>query len=467
MSGGARPDPEAGEPDGGTSPPFWIRPIIRIESLRGQLLSGLTVLLLMALLAIASALLLWLPDAPSPRILLLGIALLILADVAVVVLFGDYLLRKQFLEPVESMVAEAEAIAGGDRERRLEVDGSRELRRLAASINRMADRLIRNQELLAENVRSLNETNRALTEAQDELVQAEKLASVGRLAAGIAHEVGNPLGAILGYLDVARRRGSADTEWLSEVRREAERIDRLVRGLLDYARPRPAAARNTPVNEAVDAALDLLETQGRLKGVRVRRDLEEPSPRVRGDPHQLEQVLVNLLLNARDAMEAAAGEGPEPTSGPAGAEAEGSIVVRTREERYGGVVPPGGGSPVRRRDDPEGVDYSHLRRFRRRPSALPVPGFENGDPVVRVEVQDTGVGLPEEAEEIFDPFYTTKEPGRGTGLGLAVCVRLVAGMSGTISAEPVPEGGARFVILLPAVEGGEPEAKDEEEGESR
>lgn len=420
--------------------PLWLRPVIRTDSLRAQLLSGLAVLLFIALLAIAGALLVWLPGEPSPPALIVGLVLLVALDVAVVVLFGDYLLRNQFVKPLARMAHEAEAIAAGGHERRLEERGSRELRRLAASVNRMADRLIRHQDLLAENIRSLDETNRALTEARNELVQAEKLASVGRLAAGVAHEIGSPLAAILGYLEMMERKGRADPEWLSEIREEAGKIDELVRGLLDYARPKKAHIRTIGVNDLVERALRLLEVQGRLKSIAVEATLADPSPEVRADPHQLEQVLVNLLLNARDAIESAGREG--------------EIGVHTFEERFERFEVPAVERRARRADDPRGADFRHLRRFRSEAPPIGAPRFRTGDRVVRIVVTDDGVGFPEgEIERVFDPFYTTKEPGRGTGLGLAVSARLVAGMGGAIEVFPRTGGGARFAVVLPAASG--------------
>lgn len=416
-----------------------LRPIFRTAGLRGQLLGGLAVLIVVALLATVSVLLVWLPTASSGGPLALGLAGLVIADTAIVLLFGDYLMRKNFLDPVDRMVEGAEAIADGDPTRRLDEAGSEEMRRLGESLNRMAERLLRNQRLLTENVQSLNETNRALTEARNELIQSEKLASVGRLAAGVAHEIGNPLGAILGYLEVAERRAQGDPEWLGEVRREAERVDRIVRGLLDFARPRSATARTMDPNGLARRCVELLETQGRFAGLAIHLELSEEARPVRGDPGQLEQVLVNLLLNAADAVEAADGAG--------------TIRVRTAPGRW--EAPTGPAQPARRKDDPEGVDYSHLRRFRRAPQALKVPAIPAGAPVVRIEVLDDGSGLAQEdAPRVFEPFFTTKDPGRGTGLGLAVSARLVEGMGGMISAEPLPEGGARFRVVLPVAEGG-------------
>lgn len=405
-------------------------------ALRNVLLGGLAILLTIALLALAVAMLVWLPRAPSPGPLLASLLSLIVADVALVLLFGDYLLRRLFVRPVGEMVEQAEAIARGDATRRLRPSGAEELRRLAESVNSMADRLILHQQRLRENIRSLDATNRELSLARRELVQAEKLATVGRLAAGIAHEIGNPLGSILGYLEVARRRGNgAEQEWLEGIAREAARIDRVVRGLLDFARPKPSREREIVVNDAVREAVDLLRSQGRFKRVRLDLELAEPTPIVRGDPGHFEQILVNLVLNAGDAIDEAG--------------APGRIVIRTGTAPF---EPPRGLEPPRRADDPEGIDYSHLRSHRTEPEAH--HRFELGEGVVRVEVWDDGVGIdPDDLPSIFEPFYTTKEPGRGTGLGLAVSGRLAEEMGGALTATSRPREGTSFALLLPRAHG--------------
>ena len=159
-----------------------------------------------------------------------------------------------------------------------------ELARLATSLNRMTTRLLEEQTLV---------------------VRAEKMASVGRLAAGIAHEIGNPLGAINGYTHLARRRlrdrGLEDE--LDAIERETTRIDRIVRGLLDYARPRRATPESIGIEECVERVVTMLRDQGALREVEVRTEIPSGVPALSGDRHELEQALVNLLLNAIDAMD--------------------------------------------------------------------------------------------------------------------------------------------------------------------
>ncbi|MDX1394138.1 MAG: ATP-binding protein [Gemmatimonadota bacterium] len=403
-------------------------------SLRSVLLRGLAVLLTVALIALSAVMLVFVPRMPSPQVMIPGLLTIIALDVALVLAVGDLRLRRLFVRPLEGMMEEAEQIAAGRYDRRLAPAGADELRRLAESVNRMADRLIRHQEQLRHNVASLNETNRELSLARHELVQSEKLAAVGRMAAGIAHEVGNPLGAIFGYLDVAERRGATDPEWIESIRHETQRIDRVVRGLLDFARPTSRTTSVFDVNRVVRETVDLLQKQGQLKTVRIDVDLEIPPPHVLGDPGHFEQILVNLLLNAEDAIQEAS--------------APGRIQVRSVTEDFRS---PSEREPARREDDPEGVDYSHLRSHRTSPDAL--GRFDPGDRIVRIEVTDNGVGIdPEGLASVFEPFFTTKEPGRGTGLGLAVSARLAEAMGGGMIAESRPSEGTRFALVLPLID---------------
>ena len=427
----------------------WLRRYRRGGSLRSQLLTGLAILLAIALVALAAVILLWLPLGFSADSLAIGLVLLIAIDISVLLLFGDFVLRRLVLEPIDRMVEGSGKIAAGDDSVRLETGGSTELRSLSESVNDMADRLIRNQHLLADNITSLEDTNRQLIEARAELIRAEKMASVGRLGAGIAHEIGNPLGAILGYVEVAKRRDpdGADAEWIEGVQEESKRIDRIVRGLLDYARPNTAAVKPVVVNHVVRDTLELVETQGRLKGVEMRVELAESVPQVLADRHQLQQILVNLLLNAADSIRDAG--------------VDGVISVRTSRARQ---PTDRLAARPRRKDDPEGVDYSHLRRMLEPPAIFQPSPLKKGSLIARIEISDNGAGLQqEEAHRIFDPFYTTKEPGQGTGLGLAVSARLIEGMGGQIDATGAPGGGAVFSVSLPATEESEPRERQQSE----
>jgi hypothetical protein len=309
------------------------------------------------------------------------------------------------LRPLRDAMTAAEAIADGDLERRLAEGESLEMSNLALSINRMTNRLL---------------------EDRAHLVRAEKLASVGRLAAGIAHEIGNPLGAINGYVHLLRSApagSSRAVEALDGLDREAARIDRIIRGLLDYARPRPRVAGDVDLNEVVTAVVDLLTGQGVLRNIDVRMKVPQQSLAILGERHDVEQALVNLVLNAVDAM-----------NGSGALE----VVMRrtTREELLGGA---------HRSSDP-------TSRAPTLPSAQVARWLDQSgaEDVVTVTIADSGPGIPaSDVERIFEPFFTTKEPGKGTGLGLAIAARAIENSGGMIWASRSREGGAAFRILFP------------------
>ncbi|HYL21971.1 MAG TPA: HAMP domain-containing sensor histidine kinase, partial [Gemmatimonadales bacterium] len=302
------------------------------------------------------------------------------------------------------VVATADAVADGDLARRAPDAETRDFATLAERLNRMTDHLL---------------------DAQSQLIRSEKLASIGRLAAGIAHEVGNPLGAIGTYVEVMRRRG-ADPDVVAGVTRELERLDRIVRGLLDYARPGDEALAPVDPGAVMRGAYGLLEAQGALKPVRPTLEVVEdgPPPRILGRAHLLEQAIVNLVLNAVDAA-------------PGGV-----VIVGARGWSYETR-----GAPPNREGDPDRVVFP--RRPERRPARS---DFLPGQPGALLYVADSGPGIPpEDREKIFEPFYTTKEPGRGTGLGLAIVARAVDDMGGVVWVDTAREGGAAFKMFFPAV----------------
>jgi len=397
-------------------------------------LGGLLILLFLALFTIAVTVYIGLKLELPSQLLGVIVAAVIVADILLAYLVADHQLSRAVLKPVEEMVRGSERIASGDEGHRLSGSDTAELDRLATAVNTMAESLIQNQVELAHNVESLDATNRALSDARMRLVRSEKLASIGRLSAGVAHEVGNPLGAILGYVALGKKDGVGESEWLQGIVYEAHRIDRIVRGLLEYARPRPASTSQIDINEVVTRTVQMMTLQGRFKAADVETDLADDLPLVRADAHQLEQVLVNLLLNASDAIEETGHRG--------------TIRITTQADSVGQLV---ADDHYHRANDPRGMDYTHLRRFEGAVDPGPQRSLQPGDAVVALVVSDDGTGLSKEATaRLFEPFFTTKEPGRGTGLGLAVSSRLIEGMGGTIEAESGVMTGASFRLLLPS-----------------
>ncbi len=377
-------------------------------SLRAELLVNLAFLATAALLlgvgtiVVVQALA---PDLSPGRTLPLIFGIVAL-DVGIFILFGGYLVRRHILRPLGRVIAVADAVAAGDLAARAPTAETRDFAVLAERLNRMTDHLL---------------------DAQGQLVRSEKLASVGRLAAGVAHEVGNPLSAIGTYLEVLRRRGAgggADAEVMAGLARELERIDTIVRSLLDYAQPHEEALQPVDVALVVRAAYDLLQAQRALKAVRATLDLPAGLPPILGRAHALEQALVNLVLNAVDAAR------------------DGAVVVGARSWAY-----ETGHTAPRRSDDPAIAFFA--RGVERRPARV---DYAPGLPGVLVFVADSGPGVPAgDRDKIFDPFYTTKEPGHGTGLGLAIVARTVDEMGGLIWVTQAREGGAVFKVFFPVV----------------
>lgn len=433
----ARSDPE---PQYAPVMTAWSR-----NSVRRELTLYIGTLFAGGLVVAVLAFILALPFLETPNQVILFLTMIVAADLVVVFLFVRGLVARMVLRPLEVLAADAERIAEGDLEHRVREEAYREFRKVTRSINHLTERLITDQRKLEDNVRSLDRTNQELVETTEQLVHAARMASVGTLAAGIAHEVGNPLGATLNYLDLARsraERGEDPAPMLVAARDEARRIDRIVRSLLQYARPESESheaeePREVSLATVVDRAVELLDAQGVLQEITVERDLPADLPAAEGDPQHMEQVVVNLLLNAAESLQES---GPGPTGG--------TIRISGRVEE--GPVRP----PVRRRrkDDPPGADYSHRRRWARisDPTAPPASPLVTARRRLLLEIEDDGPGISSEAlPRIFDPFFSTKEPGRGVGLGLALSARLAEGMGGSIEAENREEGGARFRVTLP------------------
>jgi two-component system, NtrC family, sensor kinase len=325
-----------------------------------------------------------------------------LAGVAVIAL-GAALLFRAVARPVERLLAAAERLGADAGLPLLGPPGDREppgLGRAAVAFERLAGALGDERARLAAKVEELERANAELARARESLLVSERLATVGRLASGIAHEVGNPLGAIAGYVELARSRVAAGApaaevdDFLARMGAETARIDGIVRDLLAFARPAPPALAPTSVAAAVDGALRLARVQSRFRSVEVELAIPPELPAVVADERRLGQVFLNLLLNAGDAM-------------------DGQGAVRIAAERAGDAV--------------------------------------------EVTVGDRGPGIaPEDRGRVFDPFFTTKEPGRGTGLGLAICHAILASFGGAIAVGDRPGGGAELRLTFRAA--GDPPA---------
>jgi two-component system NtrC family sensor kinase len=265
----------------------------------------------------------------------------------------------------------------------------------------------------------VEERTRELQEAQAQLVQTEKLASLGKLSASIAHEINNPLSGILTYAKLLSRKlrtGPPDAEGvqaavrqLTLVERETQRCVSIVRNLLDFARQREPSFQVVDVPTVINEALSLLENRLAIQNVRVTREFA-PVPPVRADFGQLRQAFVNVLMNACEAM-------------PEG----GTLHVLTRE-----VAPP---------DVGKGGLVS--------PTGKPAPPT----PFAEIVIADSGQGIPpEHLSKIFDPFFTTKE--KGTGLGLSVVYGIVEKHGGKLAVESQVGQGTTVTLRFPAVASG-------------
>jgi signal transduction histidine kinase len=339
-------------------------------------------------------------------------ASLALADALVFGAFGFVLLQRRVVAPLEALASLAREVGDADGPVLARVSGPPEAQAVADALSEMSDALAGRTKELRDAVIELRTANARLRETRAGLERAERLASVGRLAAGVAHEVGNPLGAILAFAElVGRDPGLSATSrgQLERLLREGERVRRILRQLLDLARP--VAMRRQPLDlaQAVRDAVALVAPQSRYRGVAFEVEAAPGLPRAVGDESAVQQVLTNLLLNA---AEAACGE-PR---------------ARVRVE----LAP----APLRQRAG----DAAGTGRQR-----ATLDGVE-------CRVCDNGRGIADEdRERIFDPFFTTRAPGEGTGLGLPNALRMAEEQDGALELELPPAGfRTAFSFRLPA-----------------
>jgi signal transduction histidine kinase len=329
------------------------------------------------------------------------VLLYILLDTVILALAGMALLSRIVVRPVRKLLHMTREYRGGDFLVPLEATSGSEIRQLSRSLSHMVQRLDENREALKEHIASLEQANEELRKAQDEIIRSEKLASVGRLAAGIAHEIGNPVGIILGYLELSARRDTSEEERVEFLRRaegEVTKVSRIIRTLLDFSRASENLPEEVSVHGLIRDTLEMLTPQKIMRGVRLELALEAARDGVFSDAGRLQQVFLNVLMNAGDALNENGGG------------ATSAIRIETRSEE----------------------------------------GW------IEVRISDNGPGIPPgELSQVFDPFYTTKDPGKGTGLGLSVSHRIVEDLDGTIRVNSAENQGTEVIVRLPLDGAGE------------
>jgi len=231
------------------------------------------------------------------------------------------------------------------------------------------------------------------------------MASVGRLSSGIAHEIGNPIGIVIGYLELLKQKDIPDdekNEYIKRAGNEINRINIIIRQLLDFSRPSDEKPKIIGAHEIIKDIADIVKYQPFMSNIKINLSLEAENDNVLADSNQLRQIFLNLIINAADAISSSQNK------------LNGRFMMASEviNETDAGAI--------------------------------------NGRPSLKISFTDNGPGIPDESiGNIFDPFYTTKEPGKGTGLGLFVCFALIEGMGGKIKAQSRDKEGTTMMIYLP------------------
>ncbi len=324
--------------------------------------------------------------------------------VSVIVLsFLLSLLLTRFVnKPIDKLLAATKTAAHGDLDQTVGVQSHDELGELANSFNNMISELKRSRDAIEGWTQTLEqrvqERTQELQQVQDQLVRAGKMAALGELAAGVAHEINNPLTGVLTFSSLMLKKVDENNPWkkdLENIVQQTTRCRNIVRGLLDFARQRKPDKKGWDIHTLIDRTVTLVENQAPFQNIKIVKKFRTDMPMLNVDADQIQQVFMNILINAADAM---AGNG-------------GTLTVKT---------------DVR-------------------------------DGMVEVSFTDTGSGMSKEhLSKVFTPFFTTKETGKGTGLGLAISYGIIQSHSGDIEAESEVGKGSTFRIRLPIESGKEP-----------
>lgn len=337
----------------------------------------------------------------TTTIMIFALGFVILAAVLV-----SLLVQKAVYKPLADLKDGAARLAEGDLEKQIPVRSNDEFGHLAESFNTMTRALRKSHVELEEWGHTLEhkvaEATRELQLAQAEAARGEKLASVGLLAAGIAHELNNPLTGVLTFSHLVRKEmpdGSPEAEDLDLVIQETKRCATIIHRLLDFAREKTPEKKYSDLNRLIEQTTQLISQSAQLADIEIVLDLDESLPSIWMDEDLIKQVIMNLLVNAQHAIE----DG-------------GRITIKTRLK------------PGRQKGTKE----------------------DSTDFMAEITITDTGCGIAEEnLQRIFDPFFTTKGVGKGTGLGLSVSHGTIAAHGGSIEVDSTPGVGTEFRIYLP------------------
>ena len=309
-----------------------------------------------------------------------------------------YFSTTRITNPLQKMVVATQIISKGDLAHRVKVNSRDEIGYLAESFNLMTSNLETANEKLIEWGKTLEkkveERTKELREMQSHLIQSEKLASLGKLAAGIAHEINNPLGGILIYSNLLLEDTDKDSphyENLKKIVKETSRCKDIVKGLLEFARPKEPEVALININEILESSLAIMEKQALFQNITIKKTYESDMPKIIADSAQLQQVFMNIILNAAEAMVG-----------------NGTLTL--------------------------GTSFNPDGRY------------------IEVKFSDTGHGIKEEDKKrLFEPFYSTKEVGKGTGLGLAISYSIIQQHNGTIEVKSQVGKGSTFTVKLPVL----------------
>jgi two-component system NtrC family sensor kinase len=329
----------------------------------------------------------------------------ILVNAAVFTFIGFYRMTRIAVRPLQRLVKRAEEYQDDNEMFFLSESEDNEFSKLSKALNRMLQHIAGDKEKLRAAVASLEKANFDLKQAQKNIIRAEKLASVGRLSAGIAHEIGNPIGIIKGYLELLKENDLSNTdreEFLQRTEAELKRIDTIIRQLLDFSRPSIEDVKTVSVHAIIEDTIGASRFHPLMSDIDLDLRLFAENDRVIADPNQLRQVFLNLMINAADAILSS----KDPSKGRISIASD--VQQHIRDEATQGVG------------------------------------------VLRIDYIDNGIGIPEtDLENIFDPFFTTKAYGKGTGLGLSVCFMIVEKMGGSIEASSQEGQGTTITVYLP------------------